>query len=117
MDFVTHLLVSTRGYDAIFSIIDRFSRYCRFIPCHTAMSAVECADLFFEHWVCKFGMPVKIVSDRDARFTSSFWQELIKLLQCKVSLSTAYHPQTDGLTERFHRLIELVLHCYCTPLQ
>jgi Integrase core domain. len=70
------------------------------------MSAVECADLFFEHWVCKFGMPLKIISDRDSRFTSSFWQELIKLLHCKVSLSSAYHPQTDGLTERFHRSVE-----------
>ncbi len=45
MDFVTHLPVSTRGYDAIFSIVDRFSRFCRFIPCHTAMSALDCADL------------------------------------------------------------------------
>jgi hypothetical protein len=43
MDFITHLPVSTRGYDAIFSIIDRFSRLCRFIPCHSTMSAVECA--------------------------------------------------------------------------
>jgi hypothetical protein len=73
MDFVTHLPVSTRRYDAIFSIIDRFSRLCRFIPCHSSMSALDCASLFWEHWVCKFGMPVKIVSDRDAKFTSGFW--------------------------------------------
>ena len=73
MDFVTHLPVSTRGFDAIFSIIDQFSSLCRFIPCHTAMSAIDCANLIFEHWVCKYGMPLKIVSDRDARFTSSFW--------------------------------------------
>ena len=106
MDLVTHLPTSTRGYDAIFSIIDQFLRLCRFIPCNTLMTAVDCANLFWEHWVCKFGMPVKIVSDCNARFTSSFWQELCKLLQCKVALSLAYHPQSDGLTERFHRSVE-----------
>jgi Integrase core domain len=73
MDFVTHLPVSTHGYDAIFSIVDRFSCLCRFIPCHSYMSALDCAQLFWEHWVCKFGMPGKIVSDRDAKFTSGFW--------------------------------------------
>ena len=73
MDFITHLPVSTRGFDAIFSIVDRFSRLVRFIPCSSSMSAVECAQLFFEHWVCRFGVPGKIVSDRDVKFTSSFW--------------------------------------------
>ena len=106
MEFVTHLPVNTRGYDAIFSIIYSFFRYCRIIPYHTAMSAVDYTDLFFEHWVCKFGMPIKIISDRDAHFTSSFWQELTRLLNCKVSLFSAYHPQTDGLTECFHRSVE-----------
>ena len=57
MDFITHLPVSTRGFDAAFSIVDRFSRLCRFIPRKTSMSALECAQLFFEHWVCRFGMP------------------------------------------------------------
>jgi hypothetical protein len=73
MDFITHLPVSTRGHDAIFSIIDRFSRICRFIPCSSSMSAFDCAQLFWEHWVCRFGMPLKIVSDRDVKFTSAFW--------------------------------------------
>jgi hypothetical protein len=68
MDFIMPLPVSTRGYDAIFSIIDRFSRTCRFIPCHSTISASDVADLFFEHWVCRFGMPAKIISDRDVRF-------------------------------------------------
>ena len=62
--------------------------------------------------MCKFGMPLKIISDRDVRFTSAFWQQLMKLLQCRVAMSTAYHPQTDGLTERFHRSIEQVLRNY-----
>jgi hypothetical protein len=80
MDFVTHLPVSTRGHDAIFSIIDRFSRLCRFIPCSSAMTALDCALLFWEHWVCRFEMPCKIISDRDVKFTSAFWTELCKLM-------------------------------------
>lgn len=63
-----HLPVSNRGYDSIFTIVDRFSRLVRFIPCHTAISAEDVASLFFEHWVCRHGMPKKIVCDRDVKF-------------------------------------------------
>ena len=66
--------------------------------------------------MCRFGVPSKIVSDRDVKFTSSFWQELFRLLGTRVALSTAYHPQTDGLTERFHRSVEQVLRCYCSGM-
>jgi transposase InsO family protein len=62
--------------------------------------------------VTKFGMPSKIVSDRDPRFTSNFWKSLLKLLNCKLAMSSAYHPQTDGLSERFHRSIEEVMRSY-----
>ena len=57
MDFVTHLPVTTRGFDTIFSIIDRFSRYCLFIPMLGTSSALDCANMFFKHWICNFGMP------------------------------------------------------------
>ncbi len=70
MDFVVSLPRSTRGFDAIFSIVDRFSRMCVFIPCTTQVTALDAANLFFEHWICKFGVPKKIISDRDVRFTS-----------------------------------------------
>ena len=70
MDFVMSLPCSTRGHDAIFSIIDRFSRICCFIPCSTTVTALDVANLFFEHWICKYGVPKKIISDRDVRFTS-----------------------------------------------
>lgn len=68
MDFVINLPESSRGYDCIFTIVDRFSRLVRFVPCMTASSADDVARLFFEHWVCRFGMPKKIVCDRDTRF-------------------------------------------------
>lgn len=73
MDFITHLPVTTSGADAIFSIIDRFSKFCMFIPIVGECSALECARLFFANWVCFFGCPTKIISDRDTRFTSKFW--------------------------------------------
>ena len=73
MDFITHLPLSSRGHDAIFTIVDRFSRVVSLIPCSSSMSAVDCAKMFFEHWVCRFGVPGKIISDRDVKFTSGFW--------------------------------------------
>lgn len=80
MDFVTHLPITNDGYDAIFSIIDRFSKFCMFIPIKGTFSALDVANMFFSRWVCSFGMPSKIISDRDAKFTSNFWNELMKLL-------------------------------------
>ena len=92
MDFVTHLPCTTRGFDGIFSIIDRFSKFCLFIPIVGNITALDCANLFFKHWVCNFGMPVKIISDRDPKFTSHFWKSLMKCLDCKVAVSSSYHP-------------------------
>ena len=72
MDFITHLPVSN-GFDSIFTIVDRFSKYVRFIPIKSTADAPSIAQLFFDNWVCQFGMPKVIVSDRDSKFTSKFW--------------------------------------------
>ena len=111
MDFVTCLPLTDRGYDAIFVVVDKFSKWVQLIPCTTEVDAVTCAPLFFENWVCKFGMPSRIICDRDPRFTSNFWSGLMRNLDCKLAMSTAYHPQTDGQTERFNRSIEQVIRC------
>lgn len=73
MDFVMNLPKSERGFDAIFTVVDRFSRLVRFVPCYSNVTAVDAGHLFFEHWACRFGAPSKIISDRDPRFLSSFW--------------------------------------------
>ena len=73
MDFITTLPTSTRQYDAVFTIVDRFSKYVTFIPCHTNLTAHDAAVLFFEHIICHHGMPEKIISDRDSKFLSRFW--------------------------------------------
>ena len=92
MDYITHLPPTGTGHDAIFTVVDRFSKLVRFIPCKTTIDAEETAELFFNNWVCKFGMPSKIISDRDPRFVSRFWSTLMTLLQSKVTLSSTYHP-------------------------
>lgn len=92
MDFITHLPLTDRGYDAILTVVDRFSKLCILVPCATNIDAETTARVFFEHVVCKFGMPEKIISDRDPRFDSIFWRALTRMLSCRINMSTAYHP-------------------------
>ena len=79
MDLITHLPLSN-GFDAVFTIVDRFSKYVTFVPCSTSSTALHLASLFYDNIVCKFGMPAKIISDRDNRFLSTFWYSLIGLV-------------------------------------
>ena len=73
LDFVTSLPKTARGFDAVLTVVDKFSKLVTLIPCTTDVDAQETARLFFEHIVCKYGVPKKLVSDRDVRFTSLFW--------------------------------------------
>ena len=96
LDFVTALPRTQRGFDAVLTVVCRFSKLVTLIPCTTEIDAHETARLFFEHVVCKYGVPKKLISDRDVRFTSLFWKALFALFSCKLNMSTAFHPQTDG---------------------
>ena len=71
MDLITYLPIS-EGLDSVFIIVDRFSKYVTFIPCKATCTALDLARLFYDYNVCKFGMPKKIVSNRDSRFLSKF---------------------------------------------
>ena len=73
LDFVTALPRTARGHDAVLTVVDRFSKLVTLVPCTIYVDAMETARLFFEHVVCKYGMPRKLISDRDVRFTSVFW--------------------------------------------
>ncbi len=112
MDFITQLPRTTSGYDAILVCVDRLSKQKQFIATHTNVSAPECAALFFREWVRHHGVPASIVSDRDVRFTSNFWRALWSMLGTQLKMSTAYHPQTDGQTERDNRTLEEMLRAY-----
>ena len=109
MDLITGLPVS-RGNDAILTIVDHgSSRAVIFIPCQTTITGPGIAQLYLQNIYPWFGIPTKIISDRDPRFTSHFGQALAKLLGIKQNLSTAFHPQTDGLSERKNQWVEQYL--------
>ena len=114
MDFIVSLPPTPRNHDAIFVVVDRFSKRAYFIPTKTTVTAPGTAKLFFDNVFKDHGLPHAIISDRDPRFTSSFWQELFKLCQTKLRMSTAFHPQTDGQTEHMNRTLEKMLCSYVT---
>ena len=109
MDFITHLPPTRSGYTSIFVVVDRLSKMVHFLPTVDTASAEDVAALFRDRVFCLHGMPQSIVSDRDVKFTSAFWKELHRLLGVQLNLSTAYHPQTDGQTERMNRVLEDML--------
>ena len=117
MDFITHLPETATGFSCLLVFVDRFSKMLHMVPTSISCDAEMTARLFFKEVVRLHGIPKSIVSDRDVRFVNSFWTELTKLLGTKALLSTAYHPQTDGQTERTNRTIEDILRAYCDSAQ
>ena len=79
------------------------------MPCKSTCHARHAAYLFIKHVFVYFGMPYSFVSDRDARFTSEFWRTLFELIDTKLHFSSAFHPETDGQTERMNRTLVQML--------
>jgi hypothetical protein len=117
MDLITQLPPTKDGHDAIVVIVDKYSKMIHCVPTTTTVNAPQLARLFFDEIVRHHGVPSSIISDRDPRFTSSFWQQLWKQLGTKLAMSTAYHPQTDGQTERANRTLEEMLRAYVNTKQ
>jgi len=95
MDFVTHLPRTFRGHDTIWVIVDRLTKSAHFLAMNLRMSMAKLAQLYIKEIVRLHGVPSSIVSDRDPRFTSRFWQTLQSAMGSKLTMSSAYHPQTD----------------------
>ena len=109
LDLITHLPLCD-GFNAILTIVDHgCSRAAVFIPCKDAITGEGVADLYFENVYRWFGLPDKVISDRDPRFTSQFTKALCARLGIAQNVSTAFHPQTDGLTERKNQWVEQFL--------
>jgi len=112
MDLITQLPTSNKGHDAIVVFVDKLSKMVHYAPTTTNVDAVGVARLFIEHVVRLHGVPESIVSDRDPRFTSNFWKSLWQQLGTKLHMSTSYHPESDGQTERANRTLEEALRAY-----
>jgi hypothetical protein len=117
MDFIVQLPLTRQEHDAIVVFVDRLSKRAHFIPMHTSATAPEVAKIFFNTIFRNHGLPKVIISDRDPKFTSRFWQTVFKHLGTKTAMSTAFHPQTDGQTERMNRTLEEMLRAYVTYKQ
>lgn len=109
MDFIGPLL-KDNGFNFILTITDRLGSDIQIIPTVSNVSAERVAELFFNHWYCENGLPDDIISDRDRRFMSQFWKALHKLTGVKIKVSTAYHPETDGSSERTNKTVIQALH-------
>ncbi|GKA02804.1 putative reverse transcriptase domain-containing protein [Tanacetum coccineum] len=109
MDFITKLPRTSSGYDTIWVIIDRLTKSAHFLPMRENDSMDKLARLYMKEVVTRHGIPVSIICDRDGRFTSNFWRAFQKALDTRLDMSTAYHPQTDGQSERTIQTLEDML--------
>ena len=110
LDFVTPLPMS-KGFDSALVMTDWLTNYCKIEPLKTTATAQDVAELFYHTWYRQFGLPNAITSDRDKLFTSGFWKEIFRKIAVHLRMSTSFHPETDGSSERSNKTaIESVRH-------
>ena len=112
VDIVGPLPVS-QGYSYLFTMVDRFTRWPEAIPIPDT-NTTTCARALLSHWIARFGLPSDISSDRGSQFTSELWSDLCAILGTKIHRTTSYHPQSNGLVERFHRHLKSALKARLT---
>jgi transposase InsO family protein len=116
MDFVEPLPKS-KGYDSILVVVDRLTKWAIFLPTTTRIKASDLADILLDSVFTNHGFPTTIVSDRGSKFTSKLWKYLTGKLGISLRLSTAFHPQTDGQTERVNQSLEAYLRIFTSYKQ
>ncbi|GJZ30059.1 putative reverse transcriptase domain-containing protein [Tanacetum coccineum] len=109
MDFITKLPKSSQGFDTIWVIVDRLTKSAHFLPIRENDPLDKLARLYLNRIVARHGIPASIICDRDGRFTSNFWKSFQKALGTDISMSTTYHPETDGQSEMTIQTLEDML--------
>ncbi|GJS97118.1 reverse transcriptase domain-containing protein [Tanacetum coccineum] len=109
MDFVTKLPKTSSRHDTIWVIVDRLTKSAHFLPTRETDIMETLTSLYIKEIVSQHRVPISIISDRDSRFTSRFWQSLQSALGTQLDMSTAYHPKTDGQSERTIQTLEDML--------
>ena len=106
MDFVVGLSLTERKQDSVWVVVDRLTKLAHFLPVRTNYSLDKLAELYISEIVRLHGIPISIISNRDSRFTSRFWGKLQEALGTRLNFSIAFHPQTDGQSERVIQVLE-----------
>ena len=109
MDFIIKLPKTASGFDTIWVIVDRLTKSAHFLPIKETNKMEKLTRIYLKEILRLHGVPISIISDRDSRFTSRFWQSLQKVRGTKLDMSTTYHPQTDGQSERTIQTLENML--------
>ena len=109
MDFVTYLPRTPWKYDTVWVIMDRLTKSAHFLAVRMTFTLGEFYRLYIREIVLLYGVPVSIVSDRDPRFTTNFWKSFQKAMGTQLMMSTTFHPQTDGQSERNIQVLEDML--------
>ena len=117
MDFITSLPMTKNGHDTILVFIDRLSKMCHFVATKSTLTTMECAKLYIDNIFRLHGLQDSIVSDRDKLFTTPLWLAILQGLNMSPDMSSPFHPQTDGQTERANRVLEDYLRHYIAPDQ
>ena len=117
MNFVTHLPQTSRKHDAVWVIVDRLTKSAHFLAVRMTFTLEEFYKLYIREIVRLHGVPVSIVSDRDPRFTAQFYKSLQRAMGTQLRMSTAFHPQTDSLSERTIQVLEDMLRACVLDLK
>jgi hypothetical protein len=112
MDFITRLPRTSKQHDSIMVVVDKLTKAAHFIPLKTTHRVADVVDIFLKEVARLHGIPKTIVSDRDPKFTLNFWKGLLTGFRTNLNFSIAYHPESDGQTERVNRVIEDMLRMY-----
>ena len=117
MDFITHLPETERGHTSIYVVVDRLTKLTHIMATRDTVTGAEVAQLFIDNIVRLHGLPRDIISDRDSKFRGKFWTAFTQRMGIDRKMSTARHPQTDGQTERYNRVIQEMMRHYIGPTQ